>query len=127
MGHSNKPSFLRNLLDREQSKLVRMVFLQDQAVLIMVAKRSKSTPTSMICSTTSLKLTTCKVDQKLHSESWFHIVDNNIQDHRACTTSSGSIWQCSQMSFVIIFQCLRLTMVGIQFLMAHHKKFLIFG
>nr|POE85916.1 hypothetical protein CFP56_23504 [Quercus suber] len=63
-------------------ELVRMIFPRDQTIQIMEAKRAKSAPTSMLCSTTSLKLMTCKVDRKLHSESWFHICDNNGQDHR---------------------------------------------
>lgn len=102
-------------------------FLWYHTIHAVVAKIAKSKPSTMMCSTKSLKLWNIMVEWVLQYWSWDHTNDKEGHDHNACKVSSGMLWQWSQQSFGFTLRRLRLILIGMVFLIAHHRKFLIFG
>ena len=90
----------------------------------IVAKMFRSFPVSMIVSTKTWKLAKCGLEPMLsHVLFWDHTWEMEGHNQSAWSTSSNSLWQWSQQSSDSTIRGLRLCFVGIEFLMALHKKF----
>ena len=108
--------------------LVSIMFLRFQIAHTVVAKRFKSFPYSMMVSTKSWKLEKRGMEIELSCILlWDHAWEMEGHDQSAWSTSSDSPSQWSQPSSVSTIRRQRLCFVGIEFLMALHKKFQTLG